>query len=452
MKRKYIAFLVLTLLTFMFVGKSEMNAQPICNCPIDNSFEERTMHPMSFNYDSGTDNYCTIIVNAVLRRIACPPPGPTYYQYEITGFEVVGICTLTDDEKMQIALKAIMSKNNQYNFSPTYIKIPTCLYEDPFNPGNFDSCDTRCCHIYFESHWDSLVGDHYLRDISFEEQTMGCNPSPNQPCINYCHEDIFPETGYLDISFNMPPPCFSSCSFETTFPQRHADYTYQSGLYINSQYTLGTNGSIPCFSINVFQIRYGTMNIEDALEHLIKISLKDIWLTQGNPTYITLNLWKCWFQKYSPQQVYFPCTDSDCCEITFEILNNGTEARVESRSTPHDICVGNCFEVCEIFNSGPFALAKGPIDHDIYELNENIKIMPNPNTGIFDLEFNSANDEQHSLQVLDLLGQAVYSSDIITTTGVNTLNLDLSSLPVGVYYLQLVNKGLVVTKTKFIKN
>lgn len=451
MKRQYLAFLVLTMLTFMFVGKSEMNAQTICNCPIDISFEERTMHPMSFNYDPGTDNYCTVIVNAVLRRRVCPPPGPTYYQYEITGYEVYGICTLSDEEKMQIALKAIMSRNNQYNYSPTYIKIPTCLYEDPLNPGKFLPCDNQCCNIYFESHWDSLVGDHYLRNISFENQPV-CNPSPIPTCYPYCHEGIFPETGFLDISFNMPPPCFSSCSFGTPFKQLQAEYTYPSDLYINSQYTLGRNGSIPCFSLNVFQIRYGTMNIEDALEHLIKISLKDIWLTHGNPQYITLNLWKCWFQRYTPQQVYFPCTDSECCEITFEILNNGTEARVDSRSTPNDICVGNCFEVCQIFDNDPFALAKGSIDTDNYELNQDIKIMPNPNTGIFNLEFNSDNDEQHSLQVLDLLGQIVYSSNIITTTGNNSLNLDLSSLPVGVYYLQLVNKGLVVSKIKFIKN
>jgi hypothetical protein len=77
--------------------------------------------------------------------------------------------------------------------------------------------------------------------------------------------------------------------------------------------------------------------------------------------------------------------------------------------------------------------------------------MPNPNTGIFNLEFNSAIREQHSLQVLDLMGQVLYSSDIMTNTGTNNLNLDFTTLPIGVYYLQLVHKGLVISKTKFIK-
>jgi hypothetical protein len=453
MKRKYIAFLVLTLLTFMFVGKGEMNAYCGGCLQLDQTFPVTNfVYPM-FSYDPGTDNYCTINIHATLRKYHCPPANP-YYEYEITKVETLGFCTLSDTEIMETAVKGVAALKNKYNYSPNYMKLPKCFDKVSTSPDVFESCDPFPCCIYFESHWDSTVADYYLDSISMVPNYYDCNYlGSSHECKNYCNPSILPPTGRLDISNQMPPACFSSCTKTNTWPEPHIEYYYPDpdNTYINALYTLATSGSTPCFSFNFFQVKYQYLDPEDALEKLTRIALRDIWVSQGNPTYITLNLRQCWAQTYYPQQIYFPCEYSDCCEIVFEILNNGTEAQVYSSTSP-GTCDGICFDVCSIFPSTSFSIPKLSIDTDDFELNQDIKIMPNPNTGIFNLEFNSATGEQHSLQVLDLLGQIVYSSDIMTNVGFNDLNLDLSSLPIGVYYLQLLNKGLVVSKIKFIKN
>ncbi|MCO5250552.1 MAG: T9SS type A sorting domain-containing protein [Candidatus Kapabacteria bacterium] len=451
MKRKYIAFLVLTILTFMFVGKGEMNAQCIVGCEADEQLPTFEFDYPMFTHDPITDNYCTVNVIGTMKKFNCPPPAAPYYEYEVTKVEVYGFCTLTDTEIMKTAVKGIVAMKNKYNTSPNYLKMPKCFEKSLTLPYYYIPCGSETCCIYFESHWDSTVADYYLDYIAFSSVSPFHCPSGGG-CFDYCNTNIFPETGRLDISTQMPPPCFSSCTKTKTWPEPYIEYTYpDDDTYINALYTLGISGSNPCFSFNFFQVKYAYLDPEEALEKLTRIALRDIWVTHGNPQYITLNLRQCWAQRYYPQQIYFPCEVSDCCEIVFEIFNNGTEAEVVSNSTP-GTCEGICFDVCSIFPSGRFSIPKLSIDTDDFELNNDIKIMPNPNTGIFNLEFNSANDEQHSLQVLDLLGQIVYSSDIMTNAGINNLNLDLSSLPIGVYYLQIVNKGLVVSKIKFIKN
>jgi hypothetical protein len=452
MKRKYLAFLVLTLLTFMFVGKSEMSAS--CGCPQDMSFSPMNFTYPMFSYDSGTDEYCTIDIHVTLKRFHCHPFGPTYYQYEITKIETGGYCTLTATEIMKTAVKGVAALKNMHNFSPTYMRLPKCLGKSSTSPDVFVTCDPDPCCIYFESHWDSTAADYYLDSISIAPDNTLCDNTGNtQNCANYCNQSILPATGYLEISTQMPPACFvSPCSTDATWPEPHVEYTYYDGTFINGLYTLGSSGSYPCFSFNFFQVKYQYLAPGDALEKLTRIALRDIWVSQGNPQFITLNLWKCWFQRYYPQQIFFPCDDSECCEITFEIeeIMGQLYAEVVSSSSPGS-CDGDCFDMCSIFPSGQYEIPKLSIDTENYELNQDIKIMPNPNSGIFNLEFNSVSGEQHSIQVLDVLGQVMYSSDIMTNKGANNLNLDLSSIPIGVYYLQLVNKGLVVAKTKFIK-
>jgi hypothetical protein len=453
MKRKYLAFLVLTLLTFMFVGKSEMKASCVCSRYMAFVLNNFT-YPM-FSYDSGSDEYCTIDIHVTLIKYQCMPIGPIYYEYKITKIETGGYCTLTDTEIMKTAVKGVAALKNMHNYSPTYMRLPKCLDKVSSSPDVYESCDTSLCCIYFESHWDSTAADYYLDSISINPDNTACDYiGSSMFCDNYCNQSILPATGYLEISTQMPPACFSSCSTSATWPVPHIEYQYSGGsnAYINGLYTLGSSGSTPCFSFNFFQVKYEYLDPEVALEKLTRIALRDIWVSQGNPQYITLNLWQCWIQRYYPQQTYFPCELSDCCEITFEIedISGQLYAEVVSSSSPGS-CNGDCFDVCSIFPSGQYTIPKLSIDTENYELNQDIKIMPNPNTGIFNLEFNSAIREQHSLQVLDLMGQVLYSSDIMTNTGTNNLNLDFTTLPIGVYYLQLVHKGLVISKTKFIK-
>ncbi len=64
-------------------------------------------------------------------------------------------------------------------------------------------------------------------------------------------------------------------------------------------------------------------------------------------------------------------------------------------------------------------------------LNENIKICPNPSNGIFYIQ---SSEENSSIQIINLIGEKIYSSQINS----NKSEIDLSFQPSGVYFLQLI--------------
>jgi M6 family metalloprotease-like protein len=69
-------------------------------------------------------------------------------------------------------------------------------------------------------------------------------------------------------------------------------------------------------------------------------------------------------------------------------------------------------------------------------------VFPNPSTGLYSVRFNNMVNEG-ALVVTDVVGKEVYNSNI---TAKENVNLDLSALPGGMYFLSLNVKGEVMTK------
>ena len=75
-------------------------------------------------------------------------------------------------------------------------------------------------------------------------------------------------------------------------------------------------------------------------------------------------------------------------------------------------------------------------------LNENIKIYPNPTTGIFSIQ--STLDENVKVEIFDILGKQVLKT---YTVGKGINNINASDLSKGVYLLKLINeKGSTTQK------
>jgi hypothetical protein len=134
------------------------------------------------------------------------------------------------------------------------------------------------------------------------------------------------------------------------------------------------------------------------------------------------------------------------------MLYNGTQAQVYSRNTPNEECQGTCIEVCDIFDNNPFKLPKSTAEFDELDSGEAIKIIPNPNTGFFELEYWTSLSEAYTIRVVDMLGNNIFSTTHQSQTGNNNLQINLTKAPVGAYYLHIVNKRLTLYKIKFIKN
>ena len=69
-----------------------------------------------------------------------------------------------------------------------------------------------------------------------------------------------------------------------------------------------------------------------------------------------------------------------------------------------------------------------------------LHIYPNPNNGVFKVDFNTSSATDVELQILNLIGQSVYSSSFSNINGAFTHPLDLAGLSSGVYVLELVSK------------
>jgi hypothetical protein len=74
-------------------------------------------------------------------------------------------------------------------------------------------------------------------------------------------------------------------------------------------------------------------------------------------------------------------------------------------------------------------------------VNEEIKVFPNPATKQLTI---SSNGDINSIQVLNLIGQVVISQDSMK----KKMDIDVSALPVGIYFLKVNNTQVV----RFVKN
>jgi hypothetical protein len=67
-------------------------------------------------------------------------------------------------------------------------------------------------------------------------------------------------------------------------------------------------------------------------------------------------------------------------------------------------------------------------------------VYPNPTSGRVTLQFTSANDSKHTLNVYDMTGRIVFTRDVGVTEGLNQFDLDLSSLAKQVYLVRVGNE------------
>ena len=72
---------------------------------------------------------------------------------------------------------------------------------------------------------------------------------------------------------------------------------------------------------------------------------------------------------------------------------------------------------------------------------ENTRLYPNPSNGKITLNFFSEISEDYALRVIDIMGQTLISAQIKSIFGLNTKEIDLSSLARGVYMLGLQRNG-----------
>ena len=77
---------------------------------------------------------------------------------------------------------------------------------------------------------------------------------------------------------------------------------------------------------------------------------------------------------------------------------------------------------------------------------KNISIYPNPNSGIFTIEFTTSTAIDVSFSVVNVLGQEIILNKIKAIVGINKQQFDLSGFAKGVYTLKLISENGVMDK------
>jgi Secretion system C-terminal sorting domain len=81
-----------------------------------------------------------------------------------------------------------------------------------------------------------------------------------------------------------------------------------------------------------------------------------------------------------------------------------------------------------------------------------VNIYPNPANSMVNLEFNSTQEGQTQIRFIDQMGRVAQTYYQTTTTGTNQMNLDIQSIPAGVYFVQMISNEQTITKRLVISH
>lgn len=131
-------------------------------------------------------------------------------------------------------------------------------------------------------------------------------------------------------------------------------------------------------------------------------------------------------------------------EFTVEVngLTEGTYYARTYATNSAGTAYGNCISFTGSSATGLEEIKAFEID---------LKIYPNPTSGIASLSFKMESSKGVVLNIIDLKGQVVDHRDLgILLQGENMVQLDLSSLHGGIYHLQLSNYGTIIATRKLL--
>jgi hypothetical protein len=80
-----------------------------------------------------------------------------------------------------------------------------------------------------------------------------------------------------------------------------------------------------------------------------------------------------------------------------------------------------------------------------------VQIVPNPNSGVFSIEFSSDANATYKMRIANAIGQVLIEDSKSVTLGLNHIDVDMSSYATGTYYLNLVNNDNSIVKTILIR-
>ena len=110
----------------------------------------------------------------------------------------------------------------------------------------------------------------------------------------------------------------------------------------------------------------------------------------------------------------------------------------------------NCFGESEINSEG--VLVDGCDSTDLDEsLSISASVYPNPVSDLLHIEFTSTYNQDVTIQLINSIGQIINSDKHIVSGGLLDLTVDMNQYPEGIYQVNLISNGSMITKTIIVK-
>ena len=82
-------------------------------------------------------------------------------------------------------------------------------------------------------------------------------------------------------------------------------------------------------------------------------------------------------------------------------------------------------------------------------LEDKLEIYPNPTNGNFTIKFESENENDYSIQIVNMLGQNIFNRSDVNSGAL--VNIDLNYQIAGVYFVHIIDDGGTTTKRIILK-
>jgi hypothetical protein len=121
-------------------------------------------------------------------------------------------------------------------------------------------------------------------------------------------------------------------------------------------------------------------------------------------------------------------------------------------STCGDVPLMDCTEVTVMLNEHSSIISNN-LDLSNKETSnpDGFKVYPNPNTGLFNIEFSSNKSKKALLEIYNSSGQLILKRDVMATSNIFQERVKLSDQANGIYYLRLICNDQIFSKNLIIR-
>ena len=82
---------------------------------------------------------------------------------------------------------------------------------------------------------------------------------------------------------------------------------------------------------------------------------------------------------------------------------------------------------------------------------DNLDVYPNPSRDIFNVSFTSEDAQDLEVRVINVVGEVVYTENLMNFTGEFTKEIDLRRSTKGIYFLRITTEAGVINKKMILQ-